>query len=160
MIRKALKLIPAIALLAVVAHCEAQTAVVTAGGEAGTMSYTVGQPFVGVAESDAGSLAAGVQQAYTITVIDDNTGLTDSQITLEAEVFPNPVADRLNLRVDNLESAALRYTLTDANGRTLAAVGITDALTAIEMANLVQGVYFLRVDDDKLPLKTFKIVKK
>ena len=160
MIKEALKLIPALALLMGAAHCQAQTAVATAGGEAGTMSYTVGQPFVEVAESEAGSLTSGVQQAYTITVIDDNTGLSDSQITLAAEVYPNPVADRLNLRVDGTDITNLRYTLTDNNGRTLASADIADTQTAIEMSNLVQGVYFLRVTDGETPLKTFKIVKK
>ena len=156
MIRKLRKLIPAMALLVGAVHCQGQTSVATAGGDAGTLSFTVGQPFVAPTESATGSLTPGVQQAYVITVVD---GIELTQISLEATIYPNPVADRLNLRVDNLESAALRYTLTDANGRTIAAAGITDALTDIDVANLVQGVYFLRVDDDKSPLKTFKILK-
>ena len=160
MTKEALKLIPALALLMGAAHCHAQTAVATAGGEAGTMSFTVGQPFVEVAESEAGSLTPGVQQTYTITVIGDNTGLSDSQITLVAEVYPNPVADRLNLRVGDTDITNLRYTLTDNNGRTLASADIADTQTAIEMSSLVQGVYFLRVTDGETALKTFKIVKK
>jgi hypothetical protein len=157
MTKVVMKLIPALALLMGTAHCYAQTAVTTAGGEAGTMSYSVGQPFVGVAESNAGSLTAGVQQAYAITVVD---GIENTKISLSAEVFPNPVADRLNLRVDNLDSATLRYTLTDNNGRTIATDIIVDALTAIEMDNLVQGIYFVYVTDGETLLKTFKIVKK
>ena len=139
------------------AKANAQSTVATAGGEAGTVSYTVGQTFVAPATSDAGSLTPGVQQAYAITVVD---GIENTQISLEAEVYPNPVTDRLTLRVDNTDAATLRFMLTDANGRTIAADNIVDAQTAIDMSNLAQGVYFLRVDNGEQALKTFKIVKK
>ncbi len=135
------------------AKANAQTAVATAGGEAGTVSYTVGQTFVDVAVSDKGSVTPGVQQAYEITIID---GVDDRQVTLEAAVYPNPVTDRLVLRVDDTD---LRYSLTDVNGRAIAADNIIDVQTSIEMSNLAQGVYFLRVDNGKNMVKTFKIVK-
>lgn len=135
------------------AKANAQTAVATAGGEAGTVSYTVGQTFVDVAVSDKGSVTPGVQQAYEITIID---GVDDRQVTLEAAVYPNPVTDRLVLRVDDTD---LRYSLIDVNGRAIAADNIIDVQTSIEMSNLAQGVYFLRVDNGKNMVKTFKIVK-
>ena len=147
---------PAVALLFCAAAANAQTAVATAGGEAGTVSFTVGQPFVEVAESNAGSLAPGVQQAYAISVVD---GIDNEQISLEAEVYPNPVIDRLTLRVADANMAALRYTLTDNNGRILETADIAEAQTSIDMAQYVQGVYFLRVDDGNVVVKTFKIVK-
>ena len=130
------KILFAAALLFTAGAASAQTAVATAGGEAGTVSYTIGQPFVETAQSDAGSLAPGVQQAY-----------------------PNPVADRLTLSVADTDKA-LRYTLTDNNGRALATSEIANAITEIDMANLVPAVYFLRVDDGNVMVRTFKIVKK
>ena len=146
----------AVALLFCAAAANAQTVVATAGGEAGTVSFTVGQPFVEVAESDAGSFTPGVQQAYAITVVD---GIDNEQISLEAEVYPNPVVDRLTLRVAEADNVALRYTLTDNNGRILETADIAEVQTAIDMARYVQGVYFLRVDDGNAVVKTFKIVK-
>lgn len=139
------------------AKANAQTSVATAGGEAGTVSYTVGQVFVDVATSDKGSIAPGVQQAYEITIVE--VGVADRLVTLEAAVYPNPVTDRLVLRVDDT-AAALRYILTDANGRAIATDNIVDAQTGIEMGNLAQGVYFLRVDDGNAAVRTFKVVKK
>lgn len=153
--RRMILLLASVALLG--AKANAQSTVATTGGEAGTVSYTVGQTFVAPATSDAGSLTPGVQQAYAITVVD---GIENTQISLEAEVYPNPVTDRLTLRVDNTDAATLRFTLTDANGRTIAADNIVDAQTSIDMSNLAQGVYFLRVDNGEMALKTFKIVKK
>jgi len=139
------------------AKANAQTAVATAGGEAGTMSFTVGQAFVAPTTSDAGSITPGVQQAYEISTVE--VGVADRPITLEAAVYPNPVMDRLMLRVDDNE-ASMRYTLTDANGRAIATDNIVEPQTSIEMANLAQGVYFLRVDDGEALVRTFKIVKR
>ena len=144
------------ALLFTAGAASAQTAVATAGGEAGTMNYTVGQPFVETAQSDAGSLAPGVQQAYTITTVD--VGVGDVAANIELSAYPNPVADRLTLSVADTDRA-LRYTLTDNNGRALATSEIADAITEIDMANLVPAVYFLRVDDGKNMVRTFKIIK-
>ena len=160
MIRKAQKLILAIALLVGAVHSQAQTAVATAGGEAGTMSYTVGQPFVEPTISDAGSFTLGVQQAYQIAVVEVGVPEFATALTLEAAVYPNPVTDRLTLCVSDIESFTLRYTLTDANGRVLAAADIAKAHIAIEMGGFVQGVYFLRVTEGETLVKTFKIVKK
>ena len=134
-----LKIIPAMALLAFAAHCQAQTAVATAGGEAGSVSFTVGQPFVEVATSNTGSITPGVQQAYQITVVE--VGMADKLVTLEASVYPNPTTDWLTLTVS--DAANLRYTLLDANGRTIAADNIVDVQTSIDMARLAQGVYFV-----------------
>ena len=154
---KMLKLIPAIALFACTAHCQAQTTIATAGGEAGTVSFTVGQTFVAPASSDAGSVAPGVQQAYEISIVN---GIENTQISLEAEVYPNPTADWLTLSVVDTDAATLHYTLTDANGRTIAAADIIDAQTSIDMGRLTPAVYLLRVDDGAKALKTFRIVKR
>ena len=153
--RRMILLIAFVALIG--AKANAQTAVATAGGEAGTMSYTVGQIAVEPSVSDKGSLTPGVQQAYEITIVD---GIAETQISLEAAVYPNPTADWLTLTVADNDVANLRYTLLDANGRTIATDNITDAQTAIDMGRLTPAMYLLRVDDDAKSVKTFRIVKK
>ena len=154
---KALKLFPAMVLFLGAMHCQGQSTVAAAGGEAGSVSYTVGQVFVEPSTSDKGSLTPGVQQTYEIIVVD---GIANTQITLEAQVYPNPTADWLTLSVAEADFANLRYTLTDANGRTIAVDNIADAQTAIDMSRFAPAVYLLRVDDGEKALKTFRIVKK
>ena len=156
---KSKKLISTIAMFISIAHCYGQASVTTAGGEAGTISYTVGQTIVVPVTTDAGSLTPGVQQTYLITIV-DNVELKDRQITLEADVYPNPVSDRLILLVDNADLDSMRYTLIDANGRTITSDNITDVQTTIDMFNLVPSVYFLRISEGDTTLLTFKIVKK
>ena len=145
----------AAALLFTAGAANAQTAVATAGGDAGTLSYTIGQPFVETALSDAGSIAPGVQQAYTITTV----GIVDVAVSVELSAYPNPVVDHLTLSVPDTHKA-LRYTLTDNNGQTLATSKIDDAITEIDMANLAPAIYYLRVSDGNVTVRTFKILKK
>ncbi len=152
--RRLILLMATIALVG--AKTQAQTAVATAGGEAGTVSFTVGQAFVDPVASDAGSITPGVQQAYEITIVD---GIENTFVTLEAAVYPNPTADWLTLSVDNYDSAPLRYTLTDNNGRTIETADVVDQQTQIDMSSLTPAVYFLRVDNGERVVKTFKIVK-
>ena len=154
---KKLKTVLAVLLVSTVA-ANAQTSIVAAGGEASTLSYTIGQPFYEAASSDTGSLTSGVQQAYVITAVEVGVPELAAAIELSANVYPNPVADRLALSVTDTD-AALRYTITDSSGRTLATAEIADVLTEIDMANLVPAVYFLRVDDRTAVVKTFKIIK-
>lgn len=153
------KLLSTIAMFICIVHCYGQATVTTAGGEAGTICYTVGQTIVMPVITDAGSLTPGVQQTYLITIA-DNVGLKDRQITLEAEVYPNPVTDRLILRVNNVDTGTMRYTLIDANGRTITSDNIANVQTTIDMCNLVPAVYFLRTSEGDTTLLTFKIVKK
>ena len=155
MIKEVRKLIPAMALFLSATAANAQTAVTTAGGEAGTLSYTVGQPFYEAATTDAGSLTPGVQQAYVITTVEVGVPETAASLTLEA--YPNPTPDNLTLRCE--ANAALRYTLTDANGRTLLAGDTNSDLTTIGMSQFTPGIYLLRVDDGNVMVKTFRIVK-
>ena len=75
--KRIILLVASVALIG--AKAEAQTAVSAAGGEAGTVSYIVGQTFVAPASNDAGSIATGVQQAYDITIID---GIENTQLWL------------------------------------------------------------------------------
>lgn len=139
------------------AKANAQTAVTTAGGDAGTMSFTVGQIAVEPSASDKGNLTPGVQQAYEITIVE--SGVAGRQVTLEAAVYPNPTADWLTLTVADNDVANLHYTLLDANSRALATSEISDVQTQIDMAALVPAVYFLRIDDGNVMVRTFKIIK-
>ncbi len=154
--RKFILVMALAAILLSAGAANAQTAVAAAGGEAGTLSYTLGQVLTTAAGSDAGSLTAGVQQAYTITIVD---GIAGTPITLEATVYPNPTADYLTLSAAGAEAQNLRYTLTDNSGRTLKTADIQSAQTQIDMTNLVPAVYFLRVDNGNATVKTFKVIK-
>ena len=143
----------------------AQETITTTGGEAtgnaGSVSYTIGQIAVQTVSNGNASIAEGVQQPYEIqTVGVDNY----PNITLNAMVYPNPTADRLTLAVGaNLVGAnsysPLQAILFTTNGQPLQTVTVAGEHTVVDMTNVAAGTYYLRVTDGKQTLKTFKVVK-
>jgi len=140
---------------------QAQESVNTTGGNAlgsgGKVSYSIGQVVYTTNTSAAsGSVAQGVQQPFEISVI---TAIEQAEyITLVCSVYPNPVNDFLTLKVEDYDTERLSCKLFDTNGRLLESKKVTGDETTISMANLLPGLYFLRVIDNQKEIKTFKII--
>ncbi len=87
---------------------------------------------------------------YTLTPVADTTEMTNATEILWLEgvdVFPNPTADVLQVKVQNQQLIGANYTLTDANGR-LITKGNTQESTEISLQNLASGTYFLKMQKD------------
>ena len=140
----------------------AQEAIPASGGEAtgegGSASYTVGQVFYTTISGETGSVAEGVQQPYEISVV---TAIEDVlNIDLSIRAYPNPATDYLNLKID--PSAILEkyvVSLFDINGKMLLNKNIETFETQLNIGDLTQGTYFLKVFGKGQELKVFKIVK-
>lgn len=130
----------------------------TATGDAGSVTYTVGQIAVQVTNNGDKSVLEGVQQPYEIQTVgvDDYPG-----ITLNAVVYPNPTQNLLNLRISNFEipTSGLTAQLYDAHGRLLQVTTVSELETSFDLRIYPMATYQLRVLDGKRMLKTFKIVK-
>jgi hypothetical protein len=163
---KKLKL-SAILLLAMgMADLKAQEAIPAAGGNAsgagGSVNYTVGQVVYTTSTGTSGSVAAGIQQPYEISVV---TGLkNDNAIRLVCKAYPNPTIDFLILQIEG--DAQNQYTafLYNILGVLLKSIKIEDNETSIDMSNLVMATYFLKIVNTNNPssteeIKTFKIIK-
>ena len=141
----------------------AQSDIITTGGEAtgngGIVSYTIGQIAVQQTDNQNVSISEGVQQPYEIQTIGvDNY----PNIVLDAMVYPNPTANRLTLKINDVETfheTSLRATLHNTNGQYICSLDVTIPQTDIDMTALSAGTYFLRVTDGQTTLKTFKVVK-
>jgi hypothetical protein len=141
--------------------CLAQQAISTSGGDAvgsgGTADYTVGEVAYNTYFAIEGIITQGVQQPYEIFV---HTELEEgAAISLSCSAYPNPSADLLLLRVENIDLKNVMYRLCDTHGKTLESSKITGKEITIIMANLVPGLYILRVINDQKEIKTFKIIK-
>ncbi len=140
----------------------AQQALVSSGGNAqgttGTVSYTIGQMAFNYYEEASGSVSQGVQQPYEIFLI---TGLEKaSGISLDCMVYPNPVQDHLQLKIQGLESEKLRWSIYNLSGKLIKADQVSGSLSTIQVNDLVSGTYLLSVIDTKnSTIKTFKIIK-
>lgn len=139
----------------------AQTSLNTAGGNAqgsdGTISYSAGQVFFSVSEGVNGTLTAGIQQPYEISTVvsvpenDDAKGLI--------QVYPNPFTHHLTIKLEELKHEKLTCLLFDESSRVLQLIELSTDKTLIDMSSLKPAIYFLRVNDDHITLKTFRIIK-
>ena len=131
-----------------------------ASGSGGTVSYTVSQIVYSTNSGINGSIAEGVQQPFEISEI---IGIKEAKINNpEISVFPNPTNDFLTLKIDvstPLNIRFLYYQIYDINGKLLESKKLADYETTISTANLVSGIYFLKITDENKEIKTFKIVK-
>ena len=141
---------------------QAQTSVNATGGNAsgsgGSASYSVGQLANTTNTGTNGPVSEGVQQPFEISVV---TGIEEAKdIFLNVSAYPNPTTDYLELKVENLQLSELSYKLYDISGKVYQNKEIGNSITKIEMQNLPQGIYFIKVIDTKnKEFKTFKIIK-
>ncbi len=138
-----------------------QQGTVSSGGEAsavdGVVSYSVGQLLVESLSDGTYSVAPGVQQAYEVSEL---VGLHEVALSnLQLSAFPNPTTDGVTLGISNFSNETVSYTLLDASGRQIMVADVITANTVIDLSSLQTATYFLRVDENERPVKTFKIIK-
>ena len=137
----------------------AQESINTSGGDAtgtgGSVAYTIGQVVYTTNSAVSGNVAQGVQQAYQVTPV-NNKSLKSS---INALVFPNPVAELINLQISNY-SEPLQYRITDMVGNEVLTGKITAANTSVSVDALAKASYLLHiVSTDQKRITSYKIVK-
>jgi hypothetical protein len=140
----------------------AQNAVSASGGNAsgsgGSVSYTEGQIFYNTISGSNGTVAQGVQQPYEISVV---TGLENTEgITLEYLVYPNPTSGLIKLIIKPFDYENWRLRLYDLRGILIQDKKIENEETEISLGNLSSSMYLLKIINDNLEVKVFKIVKR
>jgi hypothetical protein len=75
-------------------------------------------------------------------------------------VYPNPSSEQVVLSLRDSVLTDLSYVLYDFNGKALSSGLVQELETAIALQNLAAGVYILKVNQNCLALKTFKIILK
>jgi hypothetical protein len=139
---------------------QSQVAVIAAGGgasgSAGTIAYSVGQIVYTTNTGSNGLVAQGVQQPYTISVA---LGIEETTIQLDFTAYPNPTFNFLTLNVGNAELSTLGFQLYDLSGKLIESRKIRNRIETINMENLPSALYFLKVDNNNIDVKTFKIIK-
>jgi len=138
----------------------AQEATLAAGADAfgngGSVNYSVGQIAYTTQTGSAGSVLQGVQQAYEIFSV---TGIENTNINLEVFAYPNPTADKLILKIKEIELSDFNFQVFDVNGKLLHGEKIAGNQTTIDFSSYAPSIYFLKIVKDNLEIKTFKIIK-
>jgi hypothetical protein len=126
-------------------------------GSGGSVSYSAGQILCSTISGANGSVVQGVQQPYEISVV---TALKNAEeIYLECSVYPNPTNGLAKLVFKSPDFDNLRFRLYNINGEILQDRKVESSETEISLENLSSSVYFLKVYNNNLEVKVFKIVK-
>lgn len=138
-----------------------QNGIITTGGDltgdGGSISFSTGQVVFTTQSGVNGSVAAGLQHPYEISVI---TEAEDTkEILLSCSVYPNPTTSFLFLQINSLKYNDLVYQLYDSNGKLLETREVKAEKTTISMLEYVSAIYFLKVITRRGNVKTFKIIK-
>lgn len=142
-------------------NTDAQQAILSSGGTTnannGSMSYSIGQATYHSHTSDDGSISQGVQQVYQIEVVN---GLENNEINLNVAAYPNPTSNYLTLQVDKFKKGTfLTFQLYNVEGKLLLNKNITQNTTLVEMAEMTNSTYYLKITGKQGIIKTFKINK-
>lgn len=121
----------------------------------GSISYSIGQTVYNTNTGTNGSISEGVQQPYEISVV---SGIKEKDITLSISAYPNPTTDYLTLEL--IEFQNTNFQLININGKILQSEPIRNSYTRINMSNLINGLYFVKVIQNESEIKVFKIIKK
>ncbi len=152
----------ALFLLGISLNIQAQEAIPASGGtvsnSTGSVSYSIGQMVYTTSKTTEGSVSEGVQQPYEILIV---TGINDFPgIQLTCTAYPNPVTDYLYLNIEDHNYKHLSYQLFNMHGNLLDRKKITGNKATVTMATYTPGTYFLKIMQEQLPVKTFKIIKR
>jgi len=120
------------------------------------LSWTIGEPCTETYTGTAAILTQGFHQGkLTITAIEP---ISDPGISLT--VFPNPVAENLNVQFEGNTSYPYRYSLFDINSREILRGKIDTNSQIIEMHSVQPGTYSLKIFKGQNEKElTFKIIK-
>jgi hypothetical protein len=127
-----------------------------ATGTGGTSSYSIGQVVYTVNSDINTSITQGVQQPYEISEV---TGLDETTILLNMDVYPNPTTNFISLEIENKDIDGLSYQLFDFHGKSISTTNVSQVKTTISMVELPKATYFLNVVKNNQTVKIFKIIK-
>jgi hypothetical protein len=158
--KQKLRIITAALPVFFIAGLQAQQSVTSGGGDGsgsgGTINFSVGQIAYRSVSGSTSSISQGVQQAYDFT--DVGIGV-NTNVNLYLAAYPNPVLSQLHLRVTDPALTKPFYSLYDQAGKLLRQDEVRSDDTTIEMQELANAVYFLKVTDKGETIKTFQIIK-
>jgi hypothetical protein len=130
----------------------------TISGASNTLSFTLGESIVGNI-SNGESLGQGFWLGAIEGVVLSNE---DFSLSLETSVYPNPVANYLNIHFKDMAGEDFDVMLFDITGKKVLHMGIVRSLEneTLDLSPYNTGTYLLNVlQRSTNKTKTFKIIK-
>lgn len=135
-----------------------QTAVVASGNahtnSLGSISWSLGEVAIHTLKSGETIVTQGFQQTrLSVTAVKE---IPDIKLIISA--YPNPANDYINLKVDG-EALNLHYEVYNTNGKLIKKGIFSTNPEQIPFQEFNPAVYFIRVIQDNIPVKTFRVVR-
>ncbi len=152
----------ALSLLCLQPLCSQQSINASGGdapGSGGSMAWSIGQIAYTAANGSSGMISQGVQQTYLEIMVSNGEPLADFDLRL----FPNPSSSFTFIAIEDIDAladlASFTYQLFDVYGHFLWSATMPYSLNYIPTADLVSGMYILKVFYKTQPIKTFRFIK-
>jgi hypothetical protein len=118
------------------------------------VSWTTGEPVVGLMTASSNQLGNGYHPALNLQVLN----IEESTLDLQLIVYPNPTSQLLYVSYPELHSFTIQ--LSDMNGKLLY-TGTINNNQPLDVSNYTQGIYMASIEHQVTHKKnTYKIIKK
>jgi hypothetical protein len=125
------------------------------GGRPGSASHPVSVENYTPKKKEANeSVGDGLKHPLQITV---ESGMSAENINLSGVLFPNPVSDYLELRINNIAVETYRYELFDGEEKIIQGKDMTMPVSQIGMDCFPNGRYLLKISIENKLVKSFKL---
>jgi hypothetical protein len=118
------------------------------------VSYTVGEPVVGLMTAGGNQLGNGYYPAMDLQAL----SIDDASLNVQIKIHPNPTSQLLY--VTHPEITTFQVHIADLNGKQLFE-GTIEKDVALDVSNYNQGMYLITIENKESNKKnTYKIIKK
>ena len=118
------------------------------------LTYTVGEPVVGLMTAGGNQLGNGYYPAMDLQAL----SVEDNVLDVQLKVYPNPASQ--SLYVTHPEMNSFGITIVDLNGKQLYS-GSINKDEPLDVSNYTQGMYVVTIENTATNKKnTYKIIKK
>jgi hypothetical protein len=118
------------------------------------LSYTVGEPVVGLMTAGGNQLGNGYYPAMDLQAL----SVEDNVLDVQLRVYPNPTSQ--SLYVSHPDMSSFGITIVDMNGKQLYS-GTINKEEPLDVSNYTQGMYLVTIENKEANKKnTYKIIKK
>lgn len=118
------------------------------------LSWTVGEPVVGLMTAGGNQLGNGYHPAMDLQAL----SIESNDLDLQIKVYPNPTSQMLY--VSHPKQNTFSVQIVDLNGKLLYGGSITKE-QPLDVSNYSQGIYLITVEDKETNKKNiYKIIKK
>ena len=118
------------------------------------VSWTAGEPVVGLMSAGGHQLGNGYYPALNLQVLK----IEDNALDLQVKVYPNPTSQMLYVSHPELNSFQIQ--ITDLNGKQVY-IGTIEKEIPLDVSNYNQGMYLITIENKESNKKnTYKIIKK